>query len=57
MGVLCRVGRHARETGSDKGGHHLGGCCCCVCVCEVVFGVCVVVTRRAGREAWSAVVY
>lgn len=56
MGVLCRKGRHARETGSDKGVHHFDNC---VCVGEVVVGVCCVDrrSRLGGMERRSLLVY
>lgn len=56
MGVLCRVGRHTRETGSDEGVHHLDSC---VFVGEVVFGVCGVDERGrlGGVERRSLLVY
>lgn len=55
MGVLCRIGRHARETGSDEGVHHLDSC---VFVGEVVVGVCCDGERsRLGMERRSLLVY
>lgn len=57
MGVLCRVGRHTRETGSDEGVHHLDSCV--LSVGEVVVGVYGVDERGrlGGMERRSLLVY